>query len=122
MISIDPYFFNAIAQLVVTSVLLVIMIVLRKGVPQRALLLGVWLLSLSAVLHRIDEIGLYFGVDVFNRTAASVLSWIVIGILYYTFAQIWQRHAAFGRIAKKVKTSEWYSGALEQGSNALTEK
>lgn len=116
---LDFFFFNSLVQFIALTVLLVVMFALRKGVEQRALLVCVWLLCLTVLIPRVNEIGVYFGAEVFSRIARVVLTWIVIVILLVTFVHIWQRRVAFGRIAKKIEMSEKYSEVLKQNGDSL---
>lgn len=119
---IDFFFVNSLVQFIALTILLIVMFALRKGVEQRSLLICVWLLCLTVMIPRINEIALYFGAEVFSRIARAALTWIVIMILFVTFVHIWQRRIVFGRIAKKIKSSEKYTETLQKNGDALTGK
>lgn len=116
---IDIFFVNSLVQFVALTILLIIMFALRKGVTQRALLVCVWMLCLTVMIPRINEIGVYFGAEIFSRAARAVLTWIVIVILFVTFIHIWQRRIVFGRISEKIKTSKKYTETLQKNGDAL---
>lgn len=122
MTSIDFYFLNSLAQFIVLIVLLVIMIALRGGVEQRALLVGVWMLALTVLLRRMNEIAEYFGLNIFSQLALTALSWVVIFILYYAFIQIWRHRVLLRHIANMLKTDKRYSEVLKQNGDKLQEE
>lgn len=117
--SLDIYFFNSLAQFLALALLMIVIFVLRKAVGSRAMLIGFELLLLTVLLRRVDEIGLYFGVDVFDRTALAILSWSVILVLTIALGQVWRRRAAIRRIAEMLRQRENYAETLRRNDENL---
>lgn len=116
---IDIFFVNSVAQSIALITLMVVIFALRKSIPQRIILVGFEMLLLTVLLRRISEIVTYFGVNLFSRAALAVLSWIVIGIIFYAFARVWRQRVLLHHIEKMMKTSEKYTEVLKQNGDAL---
>lgn len=117
--ALDIYFFNSLAQFLVLAVIMTVIFALRKSVGSRAILLGFEMLLLTVLLRRMDEIGSYFGVDVFERTALAILSWVVILVLLLALVQVWRRRLLIKHIADILRTKERYGLTLQEDKNAL---
>lgn len=116
---IDIYFFNSLAQFLALALLMTVIFVLRKSVGSHAMLIGFELLLLTVLLRRVDEIGLYLGLDVFDRTALAILSWIVILVLTIALVQVWRRRVAIRHIAEMLRQRENYSETLRRNGDDL---
>jgi hypothetical protein len=119
MPSSDVLFVNSCVQAVVVLVLMLVIFVVRKRVGARWVYLGFEALLLTILLRRIDEIGVRFGLDVFNQTAGSILSWIVIGTLLVAFLNVWRRRAEIKRVEAGLKAREEYLETLRRNAERL---
>ena len=117
---LDIYFVNSLAQSLALVVIMIVIFVLRKSGGSRAMLIGVELLLLTILMRRIDEVGMYFGVDVFGRPVLVMLSWIVILILLFGAIQTGRRRILLRHITDMIKKNEKYAEALQKNGDALS--
>lgn len=115
----DIYFVNSCAQTVALAVLMAVIFRLRKSIGSRGMFIGFEVLLLTIVLRRIDEIGVVYGVDVFDRPALAILTWIVIFIFMGAFIGAWRRRMEIQKIEEMLRTRNRYQEALRQGQEAL---
>lgn len=116
---IDIFFINAVAQFIAIATLMVIIFALRQSIPQRVILVGFEALLLTVLIRRVSEIAAYLGISLFSRAALAVLSWVVIGIIYYAFVRVWRRRVLLHHIDQMMKTSERYTEVMKQNGDAL---
>lgn len=119
LMPIDIFFINAVAQFIAIATLMVIIFALRQYIPQRVILVGFEALLLTVLIRRVSEIAAYLGISLFSRAALAVLSWVVIGIIYYAFVRVWRRRVLLHHIDQMMKTSERYTEVLKQNGDAL---
>lgn len=112
--SIDFAFLNSCAMAIVVFVLMTIVLTLRKHLGPRWIAWGFEALLLTILLRRVDEIGLQFGIDLFDRTANILLSWLVIIVLGILFTKAWKRRYEIKRIEAGLKAREEYLEMLRK--------
>ena len=92
---------NWVTMIIVSLILIGVVIWDRRllGVPWISLIF--FLLLLSILFRRADDLGALFGIDVISPTASLILSWLVIGVLAWGKWQV-HRNARIIRMMSQV--------------------
>lgn len=117
----DIYFWNSCAQFVVLVFVMVVIGVAHRSIGSREIVIGFEALLLTVLLRRIDEVAIYFGIDVFDRPAMTILTWIVIFIFMVAFWETWRRRREIRHIEGMLKRRERYQETLRKDRDTLEE-
>ena len=117
----DFAFVNSCLMAAVVAVLMLVIFTLRRHLGARWIAWGFEALLLTVLLRRVDEIGLRFGVDLFDQTASMILSWFVVGVLSASFVHAWRRRQAIKRVEADLLARAEYLETMrrhaERGTN-----